>query len=61
MTVAEYHGDCPKMPVVCSVDNCQYNKDQLCHAKEILVSRSGDKKAHTPEGTFCATFENRMT
>ncbi len=60
MTVAEFN-ECPKMPVSCSVDNCHYNKERACHAKEILVSRSGDKRAQAPEGTFCATFENRMS
>lgn len=60
MTVAEYN-ESPKMPVSCSVDNCHYNKERSCHANQILVRRSGDDHARTPEGTFCATFENRMS
>jgi hypothetical protein len=50
--------DSPKMSVKCSVDNCNYNKNNMCYAKELEVNTMGDGKAQTSDGTCCTTFKN---
>lgn len=47
-----------KMPVKCSVSNCQYNNDSMCIADSIEVNAMGDGKARTSDGTSCLTFIN---
>ncbi len=54
------HYDAPKMPVACNVENCSYNKNQMCHAYKIQVSAAGNGKARTSDGTHCSTFENKI-
>lgn len=49
----------PRMKVKCKVDNCHYNKSQMCHADEIEVNAMGDMKAETCDGTCCSTFRNK--
>ena len=46
-----------KMPVKCSVENCQYNQSQMCQAKAIEVNAMGDGKAESSLGTCCSTFK----
>lgn len=48
----------PKMPVKCSVDNCQYWHDSMCHADEIQVDKMEDKKPKTSCETQCQTFRD---
>lgn len=48
-----------KIPVRCSVENCHYNKDNLCRARSIEISAMGDGRADTSDGTCCDTFINR--
>ena len=45
--------------VGCSVENCQYNEDRMCHADRIDVNAMGDGKAETCDGTCCSTFKNK--
>ncbi len=47
-----------KLQVKCSVSNCQYNKDHVCHADNIEVNAMGDGNARTSAGTSCTTFIN---
>jgi hypothetical protein len=47
-----------KMPVKCSVTNCQYNKSHRCNAESLQVNPMGDGNAETSAGTSCATFTN---
>ena len=47
-----------RMPVKCSVSNCQYNNNAMCVADSIEVNAMGDGKARTSDGTSCATFMN---
>lgn len=49
----------PKMQVKCSVDNCVYNKSNMCYANSLDVNAMGDHKAHTSDGTCCSTFKNQ--
>jgi len=53
--------DSPKMPVVCGVENCDYNKSMMCHANKIEVNAMGDRRAETSDGTCCSTFKNEIT
>lgn len=48
----------PDMKVKCSVANCSYNKNKMCHASSLEVNAMGDGKAHTSDGTCCSTFKN---
>lgn len=50
--------DAPRMKVKCSVENCNYNEDRMCHADELEVNAMGDGKAETSDGTCCTTFKN---
>ncbi|MBR0597912.1 DUF1540 domain-containing protein [Sinanaerobacter chloroacetimidivorans] len=45
-----------KMPVKCSVTNCQYNDNKMCVADSIEVNAMGDGRARTSDGTCCTTF-----
>jgi hypothetical protein len=49
----------PKMPVKCGVENCNFNIDHKCHAKELEVNPIGDNIAPTSDATCCSTFINR--
>lgn len=53
--------DAPKMQVKCSVENCHFNKQNMCHADNLKVDAMGDKKAHTSDGTCCTTFKDHQT
>ena len=46
------------MSVKCSVDNCNYNKSNMCHADALEVNTMGDGKAETSDGTCCTTFKD---
>lgn len=50
--------DTPMMSVTCSVTNCHYNKEKLCHADKLDVSPMGDGHAETSAGTQCSTFKH---
>lgn len=50
-----------KLQVKCSVSNCQYYKDHLCHAENIEVNALGDGRAKTSDGTCCTTFINKSS
>jgi len=52
--------DSPKMSVICGVENCDYNKSMICHAKKIEVNAMGDRRAETCDGTCCSTFKNEI-
>ncbi len=50
--------DAPKMRVKCSVENCEYNKEHMCHANSLEVNSMGfSNKAESSDGTCCTTFE----
>lgn len=49
----------PKMQVKCSVTNCAYNKDSMCHAENLEVNSMGDNNVETCRGTQCSTFQNQ--
>ena len=49
------------MPVVCGVENCDYNKSKMCHANKIEVNAMGDRRAETCDGTCCSTFKNEVS
>jgi Domain of Unknown Function (DUF1540). len=51
--------DAPKMSVKCSVENCAYNQDRICHAKALEVNTMGDGMAQTSDGTCCTTFKQK--
>ena len=48
--------DAPKLQVDCTVDNCKFNKDHLCHAHSLKVDAMGNHHADTIDGTCCSTF-----
>ncbi|WP_432665900.1 DUF1540 domain-containing protein [Wukongibacter baidiensis] len=50
----------PQMEVKCSVSNCKYNKENLCHAKNLQVNAMGDGYAKTSDGTACSTFVSEI-
>lgn len=47
------------MKVKCSVENCKYNKEHLCHAFGLEVGAMGDGHADTSDGTCCQTFKSK--
>lgn len=49
----------PKMQVKCSVENCQYNQSEMCHADSLEVNAMGDGNAETSDGTSCTTFKTK--
>lgn len=49
--------DSPRMSVKCSVENCRYNRDQMCYARGLEVNAMGDGMANTSDGTCCTTFQ----
>ena len=51
----------PEMQVKCSVDNCQYFKDQTCHADALEVNAMGEDKAQTSDETCCNTFKKHKS
>ena len=53
--------EAPKMPVKCSVENCQYNEGKMCQAQSIEVNAMGDGKAESSLGTSCSTFKDQDT
>ncbi len=42
--------------LICSVENCAYNKEHLCSLNEIHV---GGTEAKSPEKTQCESFRNK--
>lgn len=56
----EYDMPVPKIPVRCSVDNCEHNKNRMCYADTVEVNAMGDGRARNSEGTSCRTFKNRV-
>lgn len=52
--------DAPKMQVKCGVENCNYNKQRMCHADDLEVNAMGmgNSKAETSDATCCSTFKN---
>ena len=48
----------PKMEVKCSVNCCDYWKDNCCHAISLEVNpMSGKNKPNTSDDTSCTTFK----
>jgi hypothetical protein len=47
------------MKVKCGVENCNYNIDCMCHAKELEVNPIGENIAATSDATCCTTFVNK--
>jgi hypothetical protein len=45
------------MHVKCGVENCQYNKEHMCHANTIEVNVMGDSDVESCHGTCCVTFK----
>jgi hypothetical protein len=43
--------------IKCSVLECQYNHDVMCHAPMIQVNHSGTKHSSESEETQCDTFK----
>ena len=48
----------PCLKVACSVENCDYNKEKMCHASSLEVNITGSSPAHSSAGTECATFKD---
>lgn len=42
--------------IKCGVEECQYQKNMMCHAKAIEVVSSGDFQVESSDGTACKTF-----
>lgn len=48
----------PKMEVKCSVDCCNYWRDNVCNANSLEVNAmSGHSSPHTSDETCCKTFK----
>lgn len=47
----------PCIEVMCRVDNCKYNENDICHAEELRVNVHGDGFANSSAGTCCETFK----
>ncbi|CAB1262790.1 DUF1540 domain-containing protein [Clostridium sp. MT-14] len=47
----------PKMEVKCSVDCCNYWKDNHCNADALEVNSMRGKKPDTSDDTCCTTFK----
>lgn len=45
--------------IKCVVEECKYNKQQICQAGNIEVRSSGDMSVSTSDGTACETFAPR--
>lgn len=43
--------------IKCLVEECRYNRNQICQAGGIEVASSGDMKVSSSPGTQCSTFE----
>lgn len=44
----------------CSVDNCEFNGNNICHAEKIEVhSEDAQRKPLNSEHTLCATFRDQ--
>ncbi len=48
--------EAPKMQVKCGVTECHYNKEEMCHARNLEVNAMGDGNVETSRGTQCSTF-----
>ena len=50
--------EAPKMQVKCSVENCHYNKQHMCHADclEVNAMSGGTNQAESSDSTCCKTF-----
>ena len=49
----------PCMKVKCGVENCAYNRKNMCHADALEVNAlSGKHDAEFSDETFCATFKD---
>jgi hypothetical protein len=44
----------PEMKIKCSVTNCIYNQNRMCHADSLQVDSMGDGIAETIDGTCCS-------
>ncbi len=47
--------DAPRIKVDCTVDNCKFNHQHLCHARSLKVDAMGGHHADTSDGTCCST------
>ncbi len=45
--------------IKCVVEECKYNKQQMCQAEEIEVRSSGTMSVADSDGTACETFAPR--
>lgn len=43
--------------IKCLVEECKYNKKEMCHAGEIEVRSSGTMSVLDSDSTACETFE----
>ena len=57
MKGGEISMETPKIEVKCSVENCHYNNDEVCHASSLKVDAIGDCEAESSNGTSCTTFK----
>lgn len=49
------------MPSIkCSVTECKWNNDVVCHAPMIQVDRNGAGKADSSDQTKCETFKSKF-
>jgi hypothetical protein len=48
-----------KRGVKCGVDQCQYNKNKVCQANNLVINPMGDNVVNTNAGTQCDTFKRQ--
>ncbi|SHI10759.1 protein of unknown function [Sporobacter termitidis DSM 10068] len=48
-----------KRAVKCGVEDCQYNKSNLCQASNLVINPMGDNVVETNAGTQCDTFKSQ--
>ncbi|AVQ97330.1 DUF1540 domain-containing protein [Ethanoligenens harbinense] len=54
--------EAPSMKVKCGVENCHYNRQNMCHANNLEVNTMSDKvSASTSDETCCSTFVDHST
>jgi len=49
----------PKKKVKCGVDDCQYNRQNLCTAENLVINPMGDNVVNSNAGTQCDTFKRQ--
>ena len=49
-------GERPRMEVKCHVSNCQYYRNDYCHADKIEVNAKHQDHASTSDDALCSTF-----